>query len=382
MRVMHLIESMGHGGAEWLIVEHVRHAGPGVESLVCAINRGGAALEAAAACGARTFVLEKGERRLAGARRLARLLREHRVDVVNGHNPVGGLYAALASRSARVPVVIRTEHSIHYSGRHSTFYPLLEILSTAVTRRVVCVCQAVLESHVRRMPWAARRFVTVANGISPAPHTRPRDAVRQEMGVGPEERVALTVGSLTPAKAQLVLLEAFARVASRVPEARLWFAGEGPLRPALEAEIARVGLASRVRLLGARADAAELMAACDAFALSSVREGLPVTVLEAMRAGLPVVATRAGGNGEAIEDGVTGRLVPMRDAAALAQALGDVLANAATATRMGCAGRERWAREFTAERMVRETEGVYRAELERSRRSAPAGVVEDRRATS
>lgn len=382
MKVLHVIESMGHGGAEWLIVEHVRHAGPGVVSLVCAVNRGGAALEAAAACGARTFVLEKGERRLATTGRLARLLREERVDVVNGHNPVGGLYAALAAFGSGGPVVFRTEHSTHYRGRHSAVYPLLEILSTAVTRRVVCVCQAVLESHVRRMPWAARRFVTVANGISPAPHTRPRDAVRQELGIAPAERVALSVGSLTPAKAQLSLLEAFAVVAARVPQARLWVAGEGALRPALEAEIRRAGLEDRVRLLGARADAAELMGACDAFVLSSVREGLPVTVLEAMRAALPVVATNAGGTAEAVEDGVTGRVVPMRDAPALAAALGEVLADPEHATRMGRAGHERWARRFTAERMVRETEAFYRTELERSRRAAPAHTLGDPRATS
>ena len=382
MRVLHLIESMGHGGAEWLIVEHVRHAGPGVESLVCAINRGGAALEAAAALGARTFVLDKSDRRLETVHRLVRLLRDERIDVINGHNPVGGLYAALASFGWRGPVVFRTEHSIHYRGRHSAVYPLLEILSTAVTRRVVCVCQAVLESHVRRMPWAARRFVTVANGISSAPHTRPRDAVRQELGIAPEERIALSVGSLTPAKAQHVLIDAFARVSRGMPDARLWLAGEGALRPALEEQIRRQDLEGRVRLLGARTDTAALMSACDVFVLSSVREGLPVTALEAMRAGRPVIATTAGGSAEATEDGVTGRIVPMRDAAALAGALVEVLGDPAVAARMGRAGQERWARLFTAERMVRETEALYREACERARRSVPTRTLGGHRATS
>src|SRR5206468_1612306 len=209
-------------------------------------------------------------------------------------------------------------------------------------------------------------------GISSAPHTRPRDQVRQELGVAPTERIALTVGSLTPAKAQHVLIEAFAHVAARVPHARLWLAGEGALRPALEAQIHREGLKDRVRLLGARTDAADLMRASDAFVLSSVREGLPVTVLEAMRSGLPVVATRAGGTAEAVEDGVTGRMVPMGDDAALATALGEVLGDPEAATRMGRAGQERWARCFTAERMVRETEAFYREAVEGSRRLAPA----------
>lgn len=382
MKVLHLVESMGHGGAEWLIVEHVRHAGAGVESLVCAVNRGGPALDAAAGYGARTFVLGKGKRRLAMVRRLARLLRDERVDVVNGHNPVGGLYAALASLGSGGPVVFRTEHSIHHRGRHSAVYPLLEVLSTAVTRRVVCVCQAVLESHVRRMPWAARRFVTVANGISPAPPTRARDAVRQELGIAADERIALTVGSLTRAKAQHVLIDAFARIARETPGARLWLAGEGALRADLEARIRREGLENRVRLLGARSDTAALMSACDVFVLSSVREGLPVTVLEAMRAGRPVIATEAGGSAEAVEDRVTGRIVPMRDAASLATALREVLGNPEVAARMGRAGEERWARQFTAERMVRETEALYHAACESSRGRLPAETLGDHRATS
>ncbi len=382
MKVLHLIESMGHGGAEWLIVEHVRHAGPGVEPLVCVINRGGPALEAAAALGARTFVLGKASQRAGAVQRLARLVRDQGVDVINGHNPVGGLYGALAARGPRGPKLFRTEHSIHYRGRHSSIYPLLETLSTAVTRRVVCVCQAVMESHVRRMPWAARRFVTVANGISPAPHTRPRDTIRHDLGLAPDERVVLSVGSLTPAKAQADLITSFALVAERVPRALLWLAGEGPLRSVLEAQIRDAKLGDRVRLLGARDDGADLMQACDAFALSSVREGLPVTVLEAMRAGRPVVATRAGGTGEAVEEGATGRLAPMRDPVALGEALADVLADDERARRMGRAGQERWARSFTAERMVRETEALYRAALEGARGAAPAATLGDRHATS
>ena len=194
--------------------------------------------------------------------------------------------------------------------------------------------------------------------------------------------MALTVGSLTPAKAQQVLLEAFAGVAARVPEASLLIAGEGALRPALEAEIARRGLERRVRLLGARGDTAELMEACDVFTLSSVREGLPVTVLEAMRAGRPVVASDAGGIREAVEDGSSGRVVPMRDPAALAAGLEEALGDPARAARWGAAGRQRWAAHFTAERMVRETETLYREALARAGRPAGVGVGGGRRATS
>jgi glycosyltransferase involved in cell wall biosynthesis len=279
-------------------------------------------------------------------------------------------------------MVFRTEHSVHYRGRHSFVYPVLEALSTAITRRVVCGCQAVLESHVRRMPWAARRFVTVTYGISPAPHTRPREELRKELGVGPGDRVALTIGRLAPAKAHADMIEAFAAMSARVPEARLLLVGEGPLRPTLEAEVARRGLGQRIRLLGVGGESAELVKACDVFVLSSVREGLPVSVLEAMRAGRPVVATDVGGTGEAVEDGVTGRLVPARDPAALAAAMEDVLGSEERMAQLGAEGLRRWEQRFTSQRMVSETEALYRSELAQARGPQAVGVPGERRASS
>ncbi len=200
MRVMHVVEAMDRGGAETLVIEHVRHAGPGVESSVVALNRGGAALDAVAAAGARTSSLGKGGG-LGGfgaIRTLASRMRADGVTLVNGHNPTGALYATLAAGLAGVPVV-RTEHSLHYPGRHSALYPMLEPLLTRRCARVICVCDAVRESHASRFPGLAARFVTVANGISDAP-VSPREAARAALGVAPAERVALAVGSLTPQK--------------------------------------------------------------------------------------------------------------------------------------------------------------------------------------
>jgi glycosyltransferase involved in cell wall biosynthesis len=147
----------------------------------------------------------------------------------------------------------------------------------------------------------------------------------------------------------------------RTPGARLLIAGEGPLRGALEAQRDRLGIAGRVSLLGARHDVVDLMGAGDVFVLSSVREGLSITLLESMRAGLPAVVTAVGGNAEAVSEGVTGRLVPVADAGALGEALAHLLENPATRESMGREARARWQRSFTAERMVRETEALYLA---------------------
>lgn len=366
IRVAHVVEAMHQGGAESLVVEHVRRAAPDIASTVVALNRAGPAFAAAVEAGATGVLLGKGHARLMGLFRLAGELRRHRIDVINGHNPTGALYATLAGRLAGVPVIVRTEHSIHYPGRGGRFYAPLERLTTAQVDRVICVCEAARRSHAGRMPWAREKFVTVLNGVSenPAP-PRPRAAVRAELGVSEGAPVALTVGSLTPQKSQDVLLQAMALAVQRQPNAVLLIAGEGHLRSALLAQHAALGLGERVRFLGAREDVADLMEACDLMVLSSSREGLPVTLLEAMRAGRAALATDVGGNAEAVDDGVTGRVVPVGDAARLGDALAGLLEQPALLARYGAAGHARWRDKFTAAGMVRATESVYRDALAR-----------------
>jgi glycosyltransferase involved in cell wall biosynthesis len=373
VRLLHVIEAMHQGGAETVVLEHVRHASPDFDVLVCALNRGGPALEEAGALGARTFVLSKGHDRLRGIVQLARLMRDEHVDLVNGHNPTGALYATVAARLAGVKAILRTEHSTHYAGRHSGLYALaVEPTLIRMARRVICVCETVRAGHARRFPWARSRTVTVLNGISPAPPSRAGLEVRRDLGLGVDDRVALTVGSLTTQKAQHVMIEAFARVVSRIPQARLLLAGEGKLAERLRAQVRDLGLDGIVRFIGARQDVPDLLAAADVFVLSSVREGLSISILEAMRAGLAVVVTRAGGCAEAVADHETGRLVPVEDPPALADALLEILSDPERAAAMGAAGRARWSRCFSAERMVRETEALYRQVLQASRDRRPS----------
>ena len=373
LRVLHVIESMVVGGAEAMVIEQVRHAAPGVESLVCALNRGGVALEAAAAHGARTFLLAKSGQHAAGLLRLARLMREERVTVVNGHNPTGGLYALPAARWAGVPVAFRTEHSVHYPGRHSRVYPILERVGTALADGVICVCQAALESHAPRMRWAASRFVSIPNGVSDYRPARSRAELREALGLTPETCAILTVGSLTRQKAYHVLIDAFAIVARAHPNPWLLIAGDGPLKGSLEARAAAAGVADRIRWLGPRTDVGDLVHAADLFTLSSEREGLSISLLEAMRGSRAAVVTRVGGSAEALVEGESGHLVPPHDPVALGQALARLALDPARREAFGRAGRERWSLRFTAERMVRDTEALYRAAL--ARRGHAAGAV-------
>ena len=369
VNVMHVVQGMGRGGAESVVLELVRAASPEVRMLVCALNEGGASLEAARAAGAKTWVLAKGGRTAEGVVRLARLMREERVDVVHGHNPTGALYGTFAAWWAGVPVRVRTEHTLRYRGRHSAVYPLLEHALNRLNQRVLCVSEAVRRSHLAVAP--ARRLVVVENGIGEAPAPRPRDTVRADVGEDQGALVALAVGGLTRQKAHEVLIAALARTLPALPQARLWLAGDGPRRGELETIAREAGIAHAVRFLGSPPHVPDLLSAADLFVLSSRREGLSISLLEAMRAGRAALVTDVGGNPDVVRHGETGWVVPPEDAAALGQGLERLLGDSALRARMGEASLQRWRERFTARRMAEQTERVYREALaERGRRAA------------
>jgi glycosyltransferase involved in cell wall biosynthesis len=184
----------------------------------------------------------------------------------------------------------------------------------------------------------------------------------EALGVPAGVPVLGNVAALTGHKDHATLVEAMARLRPRFPDARLVVAGEGELRPALEAQVRDRGLGDRVVFAGFRRDLDRLLPAFSVFCLSSRLEGLGTSLLDAMSFGLPVVATAAGGIPEAVEDGVSGRVVPPGDAGALAEALADLLGDDERRRAYGAAGRRRFLERFTADHMVDETLRV-RAEV-------------------
>jgi glycosyltransferase involved in cell wall biosynthesis len=181
--------------------------------------------------------------------------------------------------------------------------------------------------------------------------------------VAPGAPIVGNVAALTDHKDHATLLEAAPLVLARVPEARFVVVGEGELRPALEARVAALGLGGRFILAGFRDDVDALLPAFTVFCLSSHSEGLGTSLLDAMNFERPIVATAAGGIPEAVEEGVTGRVVPIRDVQALADALVDVLSDEGRREVMGRAARRRFEERFTADRMVEETLRVYEERL-------------------
>jgi glycosyltransferase involved in cell wall biosynthesis len=174
---------------------------------------------------------------------------------------------------------------------------------------------------------------------------------RHAMGVGTKDFVILQVARLDALKDHATAIRAIERVARHRPDARLVLVGEGPEEGTIRAEVRRRSLESRVVFLGLRSDVPRLLPAADVFLLTSVSEGIPVTLIEAMGAALPVVATRVGGVGEVVDDGVTGLLSPAGDDAGLAEQILRLAGRPEERKRMGRSGRERARAMFTEEQM-------------------------------
>ena len=287
-------------------------------------------------------------RRLQAIPRLVHLFRRERINVVHTHSEGPLLYATPAARLARVGRVVHTRHHGPDLGSSRKALAAMALVSRAVDC-LVCVADAGARCAVAEGARAAR-LLTVHNGIDLS-----RFAYRGPAPDGP----AVIVARLIPEKDHLTLLRAVALAVRQEPEFRLEIAGDGPCLADVRAVADQLDLRGRVRFLGRVEDVPSLLGRARLLVLSSWLEGTSLTLLEAMARGLPVVATRVGGNPEVVADGLTGLLVPARDPAALAEALVAVWRNPALGRMMGLAGRERVERGFDIRRTVARYESIY-----------------------
>lgn len=325
-------------------------------SIVCPLDKGGPFEADARRLGIPYFIMDRRPGiDLALMWRLYRLFRRTGARVVHTHQLTELIYSAIGARLAGARLV-HTEHSVeHLDSRKLRI--ALRVLAMAChhVTAVGATTARVLREHVG-IP--ARKLQVIAAGIEPSQYGQARQDARDELGLRACDRIALTVARLFPEKEHALLISAFADVVRVLPTARLLIAGDGPERDAIERHIASRGLTKHVDLLGDRRDVARLLRAADVFVLSSRSEGLPLAILEAMAAERPVVATAVGEVPSVIRDGINGRLVPSGDRDALAQAMVELLENAASAAAMGQRAR-RTADDFSVAAMVRKFEALY-----------------------
>jgi glycosyltransferase involved in cell wall biosynthesis len=283
------------------------------------------------------------------------LIRRVKPDLIHAHTSKAGILGRLAGRLTGVPSVF-TAHTWSFAEGTSLKWKALGIPSERIaarwTKRIITVSEANRRTALEKRVGTPEKLVTVHNGISD-------DKGRANPALSKPVTLAM-VARFSQQKDHRTLLAALAGIRTSF---KLLLVGDGPTLPEVKAEAASLGLTDRVEFSGARNDVANLLGRSQVLLLITNWEGFPITILEGMRAGLPVIATDIGGTSESVAHEETGLLVPPRDITALQAALTRLLGNADLRVRMGRAGRARYEREFALSAMLRRTLTVYEAAL-------------------
>lgn len=354
MNVVHLVTTLNTGGLERVVLDLVRHADrERVNIRVACLLESGDFHQAFEAEGIspKTLHLHRGGL-VFRALRLAKFLRESKTEVLHTHNPGPHLVGALAASIARTPVLVHTKHGRNYVNRPRAV--LASRIASKLSSKIVAVSRDAAEV-ARVIEKVPERLVTVVhNGID----LEEFGFIGESRGSRPATR-AIHVARIHKIKDQFTLLRAARIVADQEPDFTLDIVGDGPARADVERLHHELGLEGCVRFLGMRTDVASLLAEADFFVLSSVSEGISLTLLEAMAAELAIVATDVGGNREVVDHQETGLLVPPSNPAALAEAMLQVVRNPAACRQWAAAGRAKVERQFDIRRVVEEYQSLY-----------------------
>jgi glycosyltransferase involved in cell wall biosynthesis len=360
--VVHYVDSNTYGGCETVILQLLsgldrsawrpvlfHHESAGIDRLLSEAARLGVACRA---------VPRITNRNLPGALfRFAGELKRVRASVLHLHLnwPLGCRYATTAALFAGVPTVVATTH-LCSSVSDVRFAALRQRLRSAIVDRYIAVSNAMTGCLRKTIGIPDSKISVIQNGIDIAAFQRDADpALRAALTGGTSRPVVFMPARLHAGKGHRFLLEA----AVQIPDAIFVLAGDGDERDRLVERARELQVADRVRFLGDRQDVPALLACCDLFVLPSLYEGLPMSILEAMAAARPVVATSVGGIGEVVTHEVNGLLVPPSDSDALAAAIRRVLSSPQLAERLGRAGRASVIEKFSSDAMVGRTSRLY-----------------------
>lgn len=375
-RLTYVIGELGKGGAEYQLYELLR----GLDRRqfapsVIALAAGGYWAGPMRALDIPVHEIPaSGSADLGRLRRLRAQLRALAPHVLHTVLWSGNSYGRLAAIGLGIPVVLTAERNVI---ARPSWQVMIERMLDPLTDRYLVNCQAIADGLVQREGLAGEKMVVIHNGIDLtrlAPFTVDRRPARTALGFDPARRLVAQVGRLAPQKDYPTFLRAAAMIASQHADVDFLIVGEGGLRDALEAQVRELGLADRVRFLGLRHDVPALLGAVDVLALTSLYEGLPNVVIEAMSAGAVAVATDVGGCRDLVLPDRTGILVAPQDAAGVAGAIGRLLRDQDSMVRTATAARHHIETEFAMATMVQRTSAVYLDRL-RAAGIAPATVA-------
>ncbi len=370
LRILHVLSTLLPGGSEISVLRLL----PALEERGYFVSVAYLRGEPALADEFRGAGIEVAPMRLRGAFDPAALLRlrrhvaRGRFDIVHTHMDVADFYGALAGRLGGARCVVSTKHAPDEFRTRRTWkrYPflLLERLAYEMDDAVIVVSEGLRSFLETAEHLPSRKMVVIGHGIdATSPGLAPMEA-RRRLGLPPHAPLIGAVGRLSPEKGQAVLLRALPAVLAAFADAGCVLAGEGPSRPGLEAEARRLGVQERVVFLGHRRDVPTVLAALDLFVQPSIYEGFGLSLLEAMAAGLPIVASRVGGIKELVEDGATGVLVRPQDPGALGEAIVRLLRDRGGAGRLAEAAAARARERHSLAGVAARVDDLYREILE------------------
>ena len=362
--VAHLIYRLDIGGLETLLVDTINRMPPGRyrHAVICLTDYTDFA-QRITRPDVELVALHKPAGLALGTHAdLFRLLRRLRPDILHTYN-LGTIEYAATAWAAGVPVRIHAEHGRDARDPQGVNpkHNLLRRLLTPVIDRYVPVSRDLAGWLERVVRIPARKLQLIDNGVDTERFRAGTAATVEPWQIDPDTFVIGTVGRLQDVKDQATLVDAFALLRRQLPneKLRLVLVGDGPLRAQLEAQVAALGLQDCVFLPGPRSDVAPVMRSFSLFALSSIAEGTPVTMLEAMASELPVVSTAVGGIPDLVTPGVSGALVPAREPQALAAAIVPYVKDRALARRHGAQGRARVEQQYSMQAMLAAYVALY-----------------------
>jgi glycosyltransferase involved in cell wall biosynthesis len=297
--------------------------------------------------------------------KVLRLLRSCRPTIVHTHMAKAGAIGRIAARLAGVPIVVHTFHGhvfhSYFDNVRTAAFLTAERLLARLSDRLIAVGDRQRDEIAAYGIGDRRKLVAVPLGLDLQPFLAPtsRGALRGTLGIADETPLVGIVARLVPIKAHETFLQAAALLVKQRPDVRFAIVGDGERRATLQAEARALGLDGLVHFLGWRRDLPAVYADLDVVCLSSLNEGSPVALIEAMAAGRPVVATAVGGVPEVVRDGISGLLVPPRDPRAMASAVDEVLATPERGRLLGLAARDGVYPKYGVQRLIRDVEALY-----------------------
>jgi glycosyltransferase involved in cell wall biosynthesis len=364
--VLQVVLSLTPGGTERLVLEICRRTAPEFRSTVCCLDDEGAWAAELRNDGVEVIALrrEPGFRPGVG-RRIAQVAADRGIRLAHCHQYSPFVYGRIAAWRTPALKLIYTEHGRLSDAPPSWKRRMVNPVLSRFDGTAVAVSHE-LRDYMIEARFAGERLQVIHNGIDPGrlPTPDERAAARRHLGLDGSRFVAMTVARLDPVKDLVGMLDAFARVRVHVPDAKLVVVGDGPERQRIEQRAAKADLKGSIVMTGYRADVRALLPAADLYASSSISEGVSITILEAMAAGLPVVATAVGGTPEVLRNGAGGTLVPARAPEKLAAAILALAKDPGRRATLGADARQRLETAFTIDRMVGEYARLYRHYLE------------------